>query len=243
MDLNRNPIIFLKDVKYTELKALVQYMYRGEVNIAQDELPSLLNVAQSLKIRGLADVETSNNRIGSDTLILPDLNQSRVSTKPPGGTPSSSAATSSPMMPVPPPQHQSVSVQLGFQQQAHPHVSTIPQVQQTHSTVPITELRSVPSSTMTTMVTPTAPPPAKRTRLHQQQQQHLPIDPIAVVNVQSSSVQAHPIPSQMYDPLPLPTPSTSHFPAPPDRTHFTDDDMVEQTEPMFPSDEVRASYT
>ena len=231
MDLNRNPIIFLKDVKYSELKALVQYMYRGEVNISQDELPSLLSVAQSLKIRGLADVETSSNNMSSDTLILPDLNKARTGPKP-TGIPASSAP-----IPAPAPQHQP-TVQMGFQQQSHPHISAISQVQSIPNVnVPIVQLGSGPSSSPSTAV----PPPAKRSRVHhqQQQQQQHSIDPVAVtIQPQTSSVQAHSLPSQMYDPLP--TPSTSHYdPQPPDQhqAHFSDDGMVEQTE-MYQTDEV-----
>ena len=31
----RNPIVILKDVKYDDIKALVEFMYRGEINIEQ----------------------------------------------------------------------------------------------------------------------------------------------------------------------------------------------------------------
>lgn len=29
----RNPIVILKDVKYADIKALVEYMYKGEINV------------------------------------------------------------------------------------------------------------------------------------------------------------------------------------------------------------------
>ncbi|CAL4065606.1 unnamed protein product, partial [Meganyctiphanes norvegica] len=52
-----HPIIILQGVKWPELKAVVEFMYRGEINICQDQLGGLLKVAESLKIRGLADVD------------------------------------------------------------------------------------------------------------------------------------------------------------------------------------------
>ncbi|XP_075226176.1 uncharacterized protein LOC142327140 isoform X2 [Lycorma delicatula] len=52
---DKHPIIILKDVKYPELKAMLDYMYRGEVNISQDLLGSFLKAAESLQIKGLTD--------------------------------------------------------------------------------------------------------------------------------------------------------------------------------------------
>jgi len=51
---DKHAIIFLKDVKFVDLKALVDYMYKGEVNVAQDQLSSFLNTAEALNVKGLA---------------------------------------------------------------------------------------------------------------------------------------------------------------------------------------------
>ncbi|XP_023703676.1 longitudinals lacking protein isoform X41 [Cryptotermes secundus] len=51
----KHPIVILKDVKFQELKAMVDYMYHGEVNISQDQLGALLKAAESLQIKGLSD--------------------------------------------------------------------------------------------------------------------------------------------------------------------------------------------
>ncbi|XP_061378296.1 longitudinals lacking protein, isoforms A/B/D/L-like isoform X3 [Danaus plexippus] len=56
---DKHPIIILKDVKFAELRAMMDYMYRGEVNISQDQLAALLKAAESLQIKGLSDNKPS----------------------------------------------------------------------------------------------------------------------------------------------------------------------------------------
>lgn len=51
----KHPIIILKDVRYGDLRALLDFMYKGEVAVDQDRLPAFLRLAESLKIRGLAE--------------------------------------------------------------------------------------------------------------------------------------------------------------------------------------------
>ncbi|XP_017002133.2 uncharacterized protein [Drosophila takahashii] len=50
---DKHPIFMLKDIKYQELRALMIYMYRGEVHIPQSQLADLLKAAESLQIKGL----------------------------------------------------------------------------------------------------------------------------------------------------------------------------------------------
>ncbi|XP_030759078.1 longitudinals lacking protein, isoforms H/M/V isoform X4 [Sitophilus oryzae] len=60
---NKHPIVFLKDVSPNEVKALLDFMYKGEVNVSQNLLPAFLKTAESLQIRGLSD---SNNLSGQN---------------------------------------------------------------------------------------------------------------------------------------------------------------------------------
>ncbi|KAK2711667.1 protein tramtrack, beta isoform-like isoform X3 [Artemia franciscana] len=64
---DKSLVIFLKDVKYVELQALVDYMYRGEVRVAQNSLASLIRTAESLKIKGLAEAEDESNPQENET--------------------------------------------------------------------------------------------------------------------------------------------------------------------------------
>jgi len=43
-----------KDVPYWALRAIVEFMYRGEVNVEHEQLAPLLAAAESLQIKGLA---------------------------------------------------------------------------------------------------------------------------------------------------------------------------------------------
>lgn len=52
---DKHPIFFMKDVAFEELKGIVEYMYKGKVNIMQERLDSFLKTASSLQIKGLAD--------------------------------------------------------------------------------------------------------------------------------------------------------------------------------------------
>jgi len=50
---HQHPLLYLKGVKYTDLQSVLNFMYHGEVNVAQDELNSFLAVAEELRVKGL----------------------------------------------------------------------------------------------------------------------------------------------------------------------------------------------
>ncbi|XP_023237536.1 protein tramtrack, beta isoform-like isoform X1 [Centruroides sculpturatus] len=68
----KHPIVILKDMKYRDLKAIVDFMYRGEVNVSEDQLTALLKTAETLKVKGLAEVMYENKQ---DTVIHEDAKQ------------------------------------------------------------------------------------------------------------------------------------------------------------------------
>jgi len=50
---HQHPLLYLKGVKYTDLQSVLNFMYHGEVNVAQEELNSFLSVAEDLRVKGL----------------------------------------------------------------------------------------------------------------------------------------------------------------------------------------------
>jgi len=59
---HQHPLLYLKGVKYADLLAVLNFMYHGEVNVAQEELNSFLAVAEDLRVKGL----TQNNSSSSE---------------------------------------------------------------------------------------------------------------------------------------------------------------------------------
>uniref|UniRef100_A0A1Q3G1E1 Putative transcription factor iia n=2 Tax=Culex tarsalis TaxID=7177 RepID=A0A1Q3G1E1_CULTA len=51
----QHPVIIFKNVKYSDLMSIVEFMYQGEVSVVQESLPSFLHTAELLSIRGLTD--------------------------------------------------------------------------------------------------------------------------------------------------------------------------------------------
>ena len=47
-----HPLLYLKGVKYSDLQAVLNFMYTGEMKVAQEELSSLLAVAEELRVKG-----------------------------------------------------------------------------------------------------------------------------------------------------------------------------------------------
>ena len=52
----KHPIVILKDITFADMKSLLDFMYRGEVSVDQDRLTAFLRVAESLRIKGLTEV-------------------------------------------------------------------------------------------------------------------------------------------------------------------------------------------
>ncbi|KAK5650916.1 hypothetical protein RI129_001945 [Pyrocoelia pectoralis] len=58
----KHPIVFMKDVSYIVLMDLLQFMYQGEVQVAQENLPLFIKTAEALQIKGLTgDTEGQSN--------------------------------------------------------------------------------------------------------------------------------------------------------------------------------------
>ena len=58
---HEHPLLYLKGVKYNDLLSVLNFMYHGEVNVAQEDLNTFLAVAEDLKVKGLTQSDSSNN--------------------------------------------------------------------------------------------------------------------------------------------------------------------------------------
>ncbi|XP_023340341.1 broad-complex core protein isoforms 1/2/3/4/5 isoform X12 [Eurytemora carolleeae] len=58
---HQHPLLYLKGVKYKELVSVLNFMYMGEVNVAQEELNSFLSVAEELRVKGLTQNNSSDS--------------------------------------------------------------------------------------------------------------------------------------------------------------------------------------
>jgi len=63
---HQHPLLYLKGVKYQELLSVLNFMYQGEVNVAQEELNSFLAVAEDLRVKGLTQSNQSNKSESSN---------------------------------------------------------------------------------------------------------------------------------------------------------------------------------
>ncbi|VEN56174.1 unnamed protein product [Callosobruchus maculatus] len=70
-----HPIVFLKDVNYNEMRALLDFMYKGEVNVSQNLLPMFLKTAEALQIRGLTD---NNSLSKNEDIEVPRRERDRL---------------------------------------------------------------------------------------------------------------------------------------------------------------------
>ncbi|CAK9809361.1 Protein tramtrack, beta isoform [Anthophora plagiata] len=79
---DKHPIVILKDVPYVDMRSLLDFMYRGEVSVDQDRLTAFLRVAESLRIKGLTEVNEDKCDLPSITSSLLG-NQNTVPPPPP----------------------------------------------------------------------------------------------------------------------------------------------------------------
>jgi len=75
-------VLYLKGVTYRDMESVLNFMYHGEVNVAQDDLNSFLAVAEELRVKGLTQ-STSGGSDASNTSTLPPKSTSLPSRRRP----------------------------------------------------------------------------------------------------------------------------------------------------------------
>jgi len=76
---HQHPLLYLKGMGFTDLQAVLDFMYHGEVNVAQEELNSFLAVAEELQVKGLTQnsPENESSQESGQTKALPTHNFQR----------------------------------------------------------------------------------------------------------------------------------------------------------------------
>ena len=61
-----NTLIYMRGIKDDQLSAVVDFVYNGQTNVAQDDLKDFLKVAEELQLKGLSGTEDSNLDMDKD---------------------------------------------------------------------------------------------------------------------------------------------------------------------------------
>ncbi|XP_042231438.1 protein bric-a-brac 2-like isoform X2 [Homarus americanus] len=74
----KHPIVILpRDVAFADLRAIIEFVYRGEIDVAQEQINSLLAAADTLKIKGLCEVGDDPTHVPPGFTATPSTAASR----------------------------------------------------------------------------------------------------------------------------------------------------------------------
>ena len=73
---HQHPLLYFRGVRQTEMKNVLNFMYHGEVNVAQEELNQFLTVAEDLKVKGLT--QNSSEKVEDQKQFSKPVHQSAV---------------------------------------------------------------------------------------------------------------------------------------------------------------------
>lgn len=73
-----HPVIIMKDVPLKDLRKILEFMYKGEINVSKQEITSLLIVAEVLHVRGLAQIDTANSEGDDEGEPQPSTSSAKI---------------------------------------------------------------------------------------------------------------------------------------------------------------------
>lgn len=76
-----HPVIIMKDVQLKDLRKILEFMYKGEINVRKQEIAPLLVVAEALHVKGLVQFDTDNNEPQPSTSTANEPNEMRTTAK------------------------------------------------------------------------------------------------------------------------------------------------------------------
>ena len=65
---HQHPLIYLTEVKYGQLKSLLNFIYLGETEVGQDDLGTFMKIAKKLEIQGLIEHNIENSETATHNL-------------------------------------------------------------------------------------------------------------------------------------------------------------------------------
>ena len=72
---HQSPLIYLTDVKFDQLKLLIDFIYTGETEVAKVDLGSFMKIANKLEIQGLMEHATEDSTCDDTVAYQPAINQ------------------------------------------------------------------------------------------------------------------------------------------------------------------------
>jgi len=78
---HRHPLIYLKGIKYSDVEAVLKFIYQGEVNVEQANLETFLEVAEELEVKGLVPDKNICDGVGSKMLSSKPRTSMQLPTK------------------------------------------------------------------------------------------------------------------------------------------------------------------
>lgn len=60
IDTSNHPIIIIPGASFDSIVALLNFMYSGEVNVYEEQIPLLLSLAETLGVKGLTNVQNDS---------------------------------------------------------------------------------------------------------------------------------------------------------------------------------------
>jgi len=96
---HEHPLLYMKGIKYLDIVSVLNFMYHGEVSVAQEDLNSFLAVAEDLKVKGLTQNDSDNS---SKVNQIHTSQANKVKTRP-DNQPSYKPPAAPPIIPQPKP--------------------------------------------------------------------------------------------------------------------------------------------
>lgn len=63
---DKHPVVILKDIKFKELQAMIDFMYKGQVNTSEIQNGDLVKVAESLQIKDFLPIQNRSTQKDAD---------------------------------------------------------------------------------------------------------------------------------------------------------------------------------